>query len=171
MSERRFRNLIGPQIRTLRKQRGLTQEEFAAQLQLIGASGLDRGKIAKIETQIRSVFDYEWLAFSKILHAPVEKFLPSDSDFYDGIPRLSVWESEERALAEGSEAALARAARKPKGTLATPPAAPPVTPDTAPPPQQPVSTPPPAPSVPPAPVANPTPSAPPAPAAPENGVA
>ena len=37
----------------------LTQDQLAARLQLAGLHSLDRVGVAKIESQLRSVFDYE----------------------------------------------------------------------------------------------------------------
>ena len=56
---KRFRNCIGPQVRKLRNAKGLTQEQLSARMQLAGLHSIDRVGVAKIEAQIRSVFDYE----------------------------------------------------------------------------------------------------------------
>ncbi|HEY3914080.1 MAG TPA: helix-turn-helix transcriptional regulator [Verrucomicrobiae bacterium] len=63
---KRFRNAVGPQIRKLRTQRNLSQDALAAKLQLAGLD-LDRISVAKIETQIRSVFDYELATIADVL--------------------------------------------------------------------------------------------------------
>jgi len=112
MSERRFRNLIGPLVRDYRRRRGLTQEEFSAKLQLLGATNLDRGKIAKIETQIRSVYDYEWLAFAKVLCVAPSTFTPTEEAFLEGLPRLAT-EEQERLL-NRDEVPLTRHPKKPR---------------------------------------------------------
>jgi transcriptional regulator with XRE-family HTH domain len=89
--KKRFRNLIGPQVRALRWKRGLTQEELAARLQVAGATGLDRVKIAKIESQIRSVFDYELLAIAHVLGVSPGYLAPRESVLFEKLPVLSAW--------------------------------------------------------------------------------
>ncbi len=74
-TERRFRNSIGPQLRRLRNERGLTQDAFAAKLQRAGLD-LDRTAVAKIEMQIRSVFDFELAMIARVMDVTVETLLP-----------------------------------------------------------------------------------------------
>ena len=52
------KNLIGPRVRQLRKQRGLSQEALMAQLQLLGMDS-ERGVIKRIENGTRFVSDIE----------------------------------------------------------------------------------------------------------------
>ncbi|MDR1281863.1 MAG: helix-turn-helix domain-containing protein [Opitutaceae bacterium] len=89
--KRRFRNLIGPQVRALRWKRRLTQEALAAQLQVAGAIGLDRVKLAKIESQIRSVFDYELLAIAHVLGVSPGQLAPKNKVLFEKLPVLSAW--------------------------------------------------------------------------------
>ena len=51
-------NLIARRLRQLRKERGLSQEELAAQLQLLGVD-ISQPLISKIEQNQRFVKDYE----------------------------------------------------------------------------------------------------------------
>ena len=51
-------NIVGPQVRRLRDQRGWSQEEFSARLQRQGWD-ISRGTLAKIEAQVRCVNDEE----------------------------------------------------------------------------------------------------------------
>ncbi|MDF1849522.1 MAG: hypothetical protein P1U85_01720 [Verrucomicrobiales bacterium] len=74
---RRYRNCIGPQVRRLRMEKTLTQDQFAARLQLAGLHSLDRVAVAKVESQIRSVFDYEIVIIAAELGVEPEKLLPS----------------------------------------------------------------------------------------------
>lgn len=46
---------------------GLSQDEFAAKLQLAGLENMDRVAVAKIESQIRSLFDYEVIVIGSVL--------------------------------------------------------------------------------------------------------
>ena len=52
------RNMIGPQVRRLRNQRGLSQREFAELLQRKGWN-ISRDTVAKIEDQRRWISDFE----------------------------------------------------------------------------------------------------------------
>lgn len=68
---KRFRNLIGPNLRKLRERMGLKQDDLAARLQLAGLDHFDRVTVAKVESQIRSLYDYEAIVFAKVLQVDV----------------------------------------------------------------------------------------------------
>lgn len=74
---RRFRNACGPLIRKARDARGWTQDELAAKLQLAGLLQFDRVAVAKVESQIRSLLDYELAVFAEVLEVEVAELLPS----------------------------------------------------------------------------------------------
>jgi len=58
-------------------EKGLTQDQFAARLQLAGLHTIDRVALAKIESQLRSVFDYELVVIAAELGVePGELLLP-----------------------------------------------------------------------------------------------
>ena len=63
-------NLVGPQIRKLRVERGWSQAKFAVQLQL---KGLDMGRdvVARIECQIRGIRDLDIPFFARTLEVEV----------------------------------------------------------------------------------------------------
>ena len=63
-------NLVGPQIRKLRVERGWSQAKFAVQLQL---KGLDMGRVvvARIECQIRGIRDRDIPFFARTLGVEV----------------------------------------------------------------------------------------------------
>ena len=86
---KRFRNTAGPLIRKHRSQKGLTQEALAAKLQVAGLD-MDRAAVAKVESQIRSVFDYELAVMARVLKVPAEKLFPSDSEIKRQLPNLLV---------------------------------------------------------------------------------
>lgn len=73
---RRFRNASGPIIRRTRDARGWTQDQLAARLQLAGLE-LDRVSVAKVESQIRSLLDFELIVFAEVLEVSVHELLPS----------------------------------------------------------------------------------------------
>tara|TARA_R110002096_G_scaffold342549_2_gene535530 strand:+ start:1559 stop:1840 length:282 start_codon:yes stop_codon:yes gene_type:complete len=83
---KRFRNAIGPQMRKLRFNRDWTQDQLAAKLQLAGLE-FDRVAVAKIESQIRSVYDFELVVIAQVLGVALVDLLPSfselDSDLSD----------------------------------------------------------------------------------------
>lgn len=56
-------NRVGPAVRLLRERQALTQEQLVARCNLLGWD-ISRGTLAKIESQVRRVTDYEvfWLA-------------------------------------------------------------------------------------------------------------
>jgi transcriptional regulator with XRE-family HTH domain len=69
MKERRKRkvmNIIGPQVRRIRYQQGLTQPAFSAKCQVVGWD-VSRESLAKIESQLRGVSDLEVLKLAKAL--------------------------------------------------------------------------------------------------------
>ena len=68
------RNIIGPQLRKLRSQRGLSQQKLAELLQRKGWD-VSRGMIARIEGQVRWIADFELLFLSEVLAVPPDWFL------------------------------------------------------------------------------------------------
>ena len=68
-------NIIGPQLRKLRYERGLTQEQFAAQLSVKGMA-ITRGTLSKIEAQVRCVADYEVAALAKAAKVALTSLFP-----------------------------------------------------------------------------------------------
>ena len=86
-TERRFRNSIGPQLRRLRNQRNLTQDALAAKLQRAGLD-LDRTALAKIEIQLRSVFDFELAMIARVLGVSTEALLPPGAKLDAILPAL-----------------------------------------------------------------------------------
>jgi transcriptional regulator with XRE-family HTH domain len=56
----KHQNIIGPIVRKLREDKGLTQSQLAAKLNLAGWD-LSRGTFSKIEAQLRCVTDIEIL--------------------------------------------------------------------------------------------------------------
>ncbi|MEX2578851.1 MAG: helix-turn-helix transcriptional regulator [Verrucomicrobiales bacterium] len=85
---RRFRNITGPEIRRRRMARELSQDQLAARLQLAGLEHLDRVAVAKIESQIRSVFDWELAVIANVLGVDVGEFLPGKRKLGKELPDL-----------------------------------------------------------------------------------
>jgi len=65
-------NLVGERVKEARNkaQPAFTQEELSKRLSKLGVS-IDRAGVAKIETGIRGVLDFELVALAKILEVKV----------------------------------------------------------------------------------------------------
>jgi transcriptional regulator with XRE-family HTH domain len=72
----RKKNISGVNIARRRREirPPMTQLELARAVRKLGV-GLDRAAIAKIETGIRGVLDYELVAIAKALRVPVAKMI------------------------------------------------------------------------------------------------
>lgn len=68
-------NLVGPQIRKLRYEKGWTQAYLAGQLQIIGLD-ISRSTLAKIEARLIVVPDYRLLYFTKVFNVRIEQLFP-----------------------------------------------------------------------------------------------
>lgn len=68
-------NLVGPQVRRLRTEAGLSQEALAAKLQVAGWD-LSRGGLSKIEAGLRRVNDAELWVLSQTLSCPLAGLFP-----------------------------------------------------------------------------------------------
>lgn len=75
------KNVIYNQLKTARKNKGLSQANFAVKMQLLGVN-MDQQMISKIERNMRIVTDYELVCLCKVLSVN-EKYLLKD--FYDNI--------------------------------------------------------------------------------------
>lgn len=71
-------NIISRKLKELRKQSGLSQEEVAAQMQLLGVD-ISQPLISKIEQNKRFVKDYELACFCRVLNVTERDLL---ADFY-----------------------------------------------------------------------------------------
>jgi len=68
------KNLVGKNIERLRKERGIKQKDFIAQIQILGCD-MNPTSYSKLEGQIRSATDKELYVIAKILGVPIEKLL------------------------------------------------------------------------------------------------
>ena len=71
-------NIIGPQIKKLRKQEGLSQRQLSEKLEL-EAVYTCRGSISRIESGLRAVTDIEIAAISKVLGVSVESLFETEN--------------------------------------------------------------------------------------------
>ena len=68
------KNLIGPRVRELRRAKGLSQEQMAAQLQLLGMDS-ERGVVKRIENGSRFVTDLELCLLAEYFQVSVAELL------------------------------------------------------------------------------------------------
>lgn len=69
-------NLVGPQVRRLRTEAGLSQEAFAAKLQIAGWD-LSRAGLSKIEAGLRRVNDAELWLLANVFPCSLTDLFPS----------------------------------------------------------------------------------------------
>jgi transcriptional regulator with XRE-family HTH domain len=72
----RHQNLVGPVVRKLRMDAGLSQEALAAKLQVAGWD-LTRAGLSKIEARLRRVNDAELLVLARVLKCRVVDLYPA----------------------------------------------------------------------------------------------
>lgn len=72
-------NIVAEGLRRLRKEKGMSQEELAAQLQLMGVD-IDQRLISKIERNERFVKDYELVCLCRVLGVTERELL---ANFYE----------------------------------------------------------------------------------------
>ena len=65
-------NMVGKNIEELRKNRGISQKDFIAQIQVMGCD-INPTSYSKLEGQIRSATDMEIYVISKILGVSMEE--------------------------------------------------------------------------------------------------
>ena len=70
-------NIIGPNIRSIRKQANISQEDLCARLQVLDFQ-INRSDISKIENGVKFIADFEVIGFAKVLKVSIE-------DLYLGI--------------------------------------------------------------------------------------
>ena len=65
-------NIVGKNIEKLRKEKGIKQKDFIAQMQTMGCD-INPTSYSKLEGQLRSATDIEIYVISKILGLPMEE--------------------------------------------------------------------------------------------------
>jgi transcriptional regulator with XRE-family HTH domain len=71
-------NIVGAQVRKLRYEQDLTQDELAARCQRIGFD-LSRGTLSKIEAGLRCVTDRELVDLATALNVEIRQLYPPDA--------------------------------------------------------------------------------------------
>ena len=69
-------------------ERGLTQDQLAAQLQLAGLHSIDRVGLAKIESRLRSAFDYEVAVIAAVLAVDPVELMPTKRSLKEELDAL-----------------------------------------------------------------------------------
>ena len=70
------KNIVGAQVRKIRYERGMTQDELAAACQRMEFD-LSRGTLSKIEAGLRCVTDTELVALSRALTVSIQTLFPA----------------------------------------------------------------------------------------------
>ena len=70
-------NICGQNVRKLRKQKKMSQDQLAAKLQIEGL-GVNQNSISRIETGKRLVSDYELKALAHVFNVDIEELLAED---------------------------------------------------------------------------------------------
>lgn len=68
------KNIISKRLALIRKEKGLSQSDLAAKMQLFNVN-IDQQMISKIEKNQRQVTDYELACFCKCLNVTVDEML------------------------------------------------------------------------------------------------
>ena len=71
------KNLVGKNIERLRKEKGIKQKDFIAQIQVMGCD-MNPSSYSKLEGQIRNATDKELYAIAKILGVPIEELFNNE---------------------------------------------------------------------------------------------
>jgi transcriptional regulator with XRE-family HTH domain len=69
-------NIVGPQVRKLRYERGMTQDALSARLQVLGLE-MSRASLSKIEAGLRCVTDRELRVIADALKVGVDDLYPA----------------------------------------------------------------------------------------------
>lgn len=75
-----IKNIVGAQVQKVRIGRGLSQEDLAATCQRKGWQ-ITREIVARIETGVRCVTDFELILLTECLGVDVSELLPSTRDW------------------------------------------------------------------------------------------
>lgn len=70
-------NMVGRNIESLRKERGIKQKDFIAKMQVMGCD-INPTSYSKLEGQVRSATDKEIYVISKILNVTMEELFDKE---------------------------------------------------------------------------------------------
>ena len=72
------KNLVGKNIERLRKEKGIKQKDFIAQIQIMGCD-MNPTSYSKLEGQVRSATDREIFVIAKILDVAIEDLFNNET--------------------------------------------------------------------------------------------
>ena len=75
-------NIVGKNIRTIRRKRRMTQQALSNRLELLGVY-VCRGSVSRIEYGVRTITDIELLAISKVLEVSINELFLGNENFFD----------------------------------------------------------------------------------------
>ena len=75
-------NVVGKNIRTLRRKRRMTQQALSNRLELLGVY-VCRGSVSRIEYGVRTVTDIEILAIAKVLEVSIGDLFVGTDGYFD----------------------------------------------------------------------------------------
>ena len=70
-------NMVGPRIKQLRLEKGMTQKTLAERLETL-AVYVCRGSISRIEEQKRTITDIELIGIAEVLQVDISEFFKKD---------------------------------------------------------------------------------------------
>ncbi len=70
-------NMVGPRIKQLRLEKGMTQKTLAERLETL-AVYVCRGSISRIEEQKRTITDIELVGIAEVLQVDISEFFKKD---------------------------------------------------------------------------------------------
>ncbi|MCH5299684.1 MAG: helix-turn-helix transcriptional regulator [Ruminococcus sp.] len=70
-------NFIGPQVKKLRKEKKMSQQDLSDKLRLMKIY-VCRGSVSRIEQGLRTVTDMELWGIAKVLDVSMDSFFPKD---------------------------------------------------------------------------------------------
>lgn len=75
-------NVVGKNVRALRRKRRMTQQALSNRLELLGVY-VCRGSVSRIEYGVRTVTDIELLAIARVLEVSVNELFEGNEKYFD----------------------------------------------------------------------------------------
>ena len=75
-------NVVGKNVRALRRKRRMTQQALSNRLELLGVY-VCRGSVSRIEYGVRTVTDIELLAIARVLEVSVNELFEGNENYFD----------------------------------------------------------------------------------------
>ncbi len=75
-------NIVGKNIRVIRRKRKMTQQALSNRLELLGVY-VCRGSVSRIEYGVRTVTDIEMLAIAHVLEVSVNELFAGNENYFE----------------------------------------------------------------------------------------